>query len=183
MAKSKTVTTNRASHLWTLAAIAIGVLALLIAYVNFVPSDGATTSRANPTAKWGDANDEPGSVKVLKPRYEDDKLVFDKSHQVPPAGQNSMVFAVNAFLKASGVSPEGALAERVELMSGVANISFNAAFRETYGTEDEHTIVDGIRTTMGQFPEVEFVRFSIGSEPLETLGNIDLTTPLKVLRP
>ena len=125
-----------------------------------------------------------GKVEVIKPKLDDkgEELTYDKSHEAIPEGQDKVVFAVNRFLEESKIVPAGAKLDSVEVKDKIATLKFNAAFDRTYGTEDERVLVDGILHTVGQFAEIEKVQFTIGGEPMETLGNIDLTTPQTVLR-
>lgn len=124
-----------------------------------------------------------GKVQVLKPRYEGDELKYDRHEAEVPTGEDKMVYAVNQYLKASKIAPSDALAVKATLASnGDLKLDFNPAFDHTYGSEDERALVDGILHTLGQFPEINSVSFTIKGEQLETLGHIDLTTPQAVLR-
>ena len=126
---------------------------------------------------------DPGKIQVLKPRFEGQDLKYDRHEAVVPEGQNKMVFAVNQYLKESKVAPAAAQATKASIdKRGDLTLEFNSDFDRTYGTEDERTLVDGILRTLGQFSEINSVRFTINGQQMETLGNIDLTTPQAVLR-
>lgn len=121
-------------------------------------------------------------VEVLKPRYEGNDLKYDRAKATVPQGEDKMVFAVNQYLKDLKMIPAGAKATKATMKSGDLTLDFNTAFDHTYGSEDERTIVDGILRTLGQFAEINSVRFTIEGQQMETLGHLDLTTPQAVLR-
>ncbi len=165
--------------------LCVGVFGLgaLAAYVKLGGADKVPASERSATLPGQGAQKSARPVTVLTPRYSDDKLLFDKTQKTSPEGQDAMVYALNEFLAGSKVTPTDARAESCTVKDGVAMVEFSKAFDRTYGTEDEHTVVEGILRTMGQFPEISSVQFNVGGQPLETLGNIDLTTPQPVLRP
>lgn len=168
--------------MWVLLCVGVFGVGALAAYVKFGGADKVSAEDRGVAAQ-GATKHESRSVTVLKPHYNDDQLVFDKTEKASPEGKDPMVFAVNEFLAQSKVAPEAARAQTCAIKDGVATIEFSKEFDRTYGTEDEHTIVEGILRTMGQFPEIQSVQFNVNGQPLETLGNIDLTTPQPVLRP
>lgn len=182
--KSRARKTKSTFPIWVLLCIGVFGLGALAAYVKY---SGAATvlpeDRLRVAGPQGKSAEQPKSVTVLKPHYEDDKLLFNKEEHPVPEGVNAMVFSVNQFLEKSQVAPKDARAVSCSVKDGVATIEFSKAFDRTYGTEDEHTLLDGILTTMGQFGEVESVQFDVEGQPLETLGNVDLTTPQPVMRP
>ncbi len=125
---------------------------------------------------------ESSEVRILKPKFEDGDLKYDKRNATVPAGSDKFVFAVNEFLLASKVAPEEARLAKSTLTDGNLKLEFNQAFDRTYGSQDEQTLVDGILRTLGQFPEVRTVQFTIEGAQMETLGHLDLSTPQAVLR-
>jgi germination protein M len=103
-----------------------------------------------------------------------------------PAGEDERAYLVNDYLKqvhASGLGNKDAKALGVDVRDGTAYVDFNKAFDESFGTMDEATLINGILRTLGQYPEIEKVQFSIDGKPMETTGNIDLTSPQPVIRP
>lgn len=122
-------------------------------------------------------------VTVIKPRYEGDSIKYDRHQTEVPAGVDKMVFAVNEYLRESGIAPKEAKAIKATLSDrGELKLEFNESFDRTYGSEEERSLVDGILHSLGQFKEIVNVQFFIGDEPMETLGHIDLTAPQAVLR-
>src|SRR5690606_5920316 len=92
-------------------------------------------------------------------------------------------YAVREYLKSISAIPREAKLLDCTVSNGIATLNFNSAFAAGYGTEDERTIVEGILTTLGQFEDIEGVIFHMDGRPLDTLGNIDLGGPQKVIRP
>lgn len=123
--------------------------------------------------------------KALVPKMVGHDVVYEKRDITVPAGQDARVFYVNEFLKelhAKDIGNKSARAIGVDLQDGVAYLDFNRAFDETYGTEDEGILIQGILRTLGQFPDINKVQFEIEGKPMETTGNIDLKTPQDVIR-
>ncbi len=160
-----------------------GLVAGLFAYVKFSPA-----SRVPETERRSDASEaknltRPTKVVVYKPKYVDHDLKFDESERTVPEGQDPVVFAVNAYLDEAGITPKEARLRTCRIESGLATLDFGAAFNQTYGTDDERTLLDGILTVAGQFKEIRTVRFLADGKPIETLGNVELTDPQPVLHP
>jgi len=164
---------------WILVLIgALGVGALA-AYVKGVPADRIPVDLSRDA---GAATRRHHNVESYTPRYEQGNLKFTKRSVPVPEGQDPVVYSVNEYLRQSTVAPEGASLQRAKVVDGVVDLDFNESFRTTYGTEDEQTILNGILTVLGQFPDVVSARFLIDGKPLETLGNVDLSEPQLVIR-
>jgi hypothetical protein len=128
-------------------------------------------------------SDSPGDkVLVFRPYMEGPEVRFTKSEATVPTGVDPRVFAVNEFLKASKVAPEGAIAVGVQVRDGVALMDFSPGFDRSYSTTDEKTMLDGLLTTLGQFQDVEKLQILINGEPIESLGNVEVREPLDVIR-
>ncbi len=189
MAKQKPTPKNfPTTGLWLILLCGSLVVGGLASYAKFgpanrVPADQMRASRGSAAVPRGQEN--PASAKevtTVTPRYDGENLKFDKVKTSVPAGADAVVFAVNDFLLQSKLAPKQARLLSCKIDQGTAELDFNKAFETTYGTEDERTILTGILTAMGQFKSVERVLFLIEGKPLETLGNVDLTTPQKVVR-
>jgi hypothetical protein len=176
---------------WLLFILGVGVVGGLAGYLHATPHARQMPPHER-RAERGDApartEPAPGrhgaapNVQVFAPEYVNGELRYTKTAATPPAGEDPKVFAVNAFLRKAGLTPPGARAVACSIADGIATIEFSREFDQTYGTEDEHTIVDGVLRSLGQFPEVSYVQFSIGGRPMETMGNLDLSRPLSVER-
>jgi hypothetical protein len=161
------------SVLLVCAVVAVGVAA----YVKLAPADTVP--------KDVDAEIRPGGggVKLLTPYYNDDGGLKYRIEEVNvPKDTDPYVYAVNKYLDLVSSVPEGAVLKSVKIENTIAVLDFSAEFETSYSTFDESTIVNGILTTMGQFPEVSYVKFMVEGKRLETLGNLDLIDPLEVQR-
>ena len=123
-----------------------------------------------------------GKVWVFAPRFEGEALKFEATEVEVPSDQEPAVFAVNEFLRASKIADDAARLLSVDLQDNVATLSFNEAFRGGYGTDDEHTLLDGLRTTLGQFEAIEKIKILIDGQSVESLGSVELSE-LDVIRP
>ncbi|MCH7945175.1 MAG: GerMN domain-containing protein [Armatimonadetes bacterium] len=174
---------RKSSSSLVVAVLMIGVLGLVgwAAYVKFAPVNEPPApepvNQGNPPPV-----EEPLGVKLFMPTYENGTLGFDTTEGTVPAGADPCVYAVNHYLRSLDAVPEGAAAVSCEIEDGVATLDFNDEFRQTYGTEDEMILYNGILTVMGQFDEVASVRFLAAGEPIDTLGNLDLTGSHPVVR-
>lgn len=172
--------------LWLLLASSGLLVGGLAAYVRFSPArEVPPDMRRPPTASQGDNKTPatPTKVIVLTPQFQDNELRFDQKEEQLPPGEDKIAFAVKGFLGHLNFLPAGADLKSVKVTDGLAELDFGAPFNTSYGTDDERTIVNGILTAVGQFPEIRSVRFLAGGKPIESLGNIELTDPQPVLRP
>ncbi len=153
--------------------VAVGIAA----YVKLAPADKIDD-------KIVTTEDQEGGVGVqlLTPYYVENELRFKQEPAEVPANTDPKVFAVNRYLRTTKFVPQGAEVLTCTVDNSIATLDFNGAFATSYGTDDESTVVNGILATMGQFPDVAFVRFTVEGRPLETLGNLDLTDPQDVIR-
>lgn len=155
------------------AIVAIG----LVAYVKFAPADSV------PKETVIKEETEPGGgVRLMTPYYKDNELAFrSESVEVPP-GIDKYVFAINRYLRSVEAVPKEANLIACVIKDGTATLNFNTSFRTSYGTDDESTLINGVLAVMGQFEDVNFVKFTVEGKNLESLGNLDLIDPQSVLR-
>ena len=162
-------------------ATMVGAIAAYIKTTDAEPQDRMQQIPA--TKIVNEPSHDRGNVTVYTPRYEKDQLEYNQESKAVPEGNDRIVFAVNEYLSNAKISPPEARLEKCVIVNHVARLSFTSTFEKTYGAEDEKTLLDGILRTLGQFEDVEKVQFLIGSTPLESLGNIDLSEPVEVIRP
>lgn len=111
---------------------------------------------------------------------------FDTAAIKFPPGVDHRVYLVNDFLgqlHGKGLGNPDAKAIGIDVRDGTAYLDFNRAFDQSTGTSDEGTILNGILLVLGQYPDIDNVQFEVEGKPMESLGNVDLTTPQPVLRP
>lgn len=126
------------------------------------------------------------SVNVMMPEIKGGQLRLSKRSETAPKGEDPRIFVVNEYLRQlheKGLGDSKARAIGIDLMDGVAHISFNPAFEQTYGTDDEGVILNGIAASLGQFPDIEKIQYEVEGKPMDSLGNVDLTEPQPVIRP
>jgi hypothetical protein len=128
------------------------------------------------------SKDKPKQVKQLTPKYDKGSLTFEESQAVAPAGTDPMAQVVNDYLDKVPAVPKDAQLLDVKMEGATAVLNFNDAFRAGYGTEDEQIVIQGILSSLAQFSEVQNVLFKINGQPLESIGNIDLSEPQPVTR-
>lgn len=168
------------------SSLGVGVIAIcamlflgLVAYIKLTPADRIPADQLRDRSP---AASVP-QVRLLTPKFIGDELRFDATQSSAPAGANPMVYAVNEFLGHVKAVPNGARATAVTVKDGLATLDFSGAFAQTYGTEDEQVILNGILTVMGQFSEVRSVQITVVGRPIETLGNVEIMDPQPVIRP
>lgn len=127
--------------------------------------------------------EQAAGVSVLVPRMEGMELKFSAESRTPPDGVDPKVFALNEYLAQVPAVPKDAKVLGVDVRDGVAYIDCNQSLGETtYGTDDEKTVLDGIRATLGQYDDIQKVLLQVGGKTVDSLGNIDLTEPIDVIR-
>jgi hypothetical protein len=168
--------TPGAKPLLIMAVIAALIFGGLIYYVKYGP-----TSKTKP--------DNPDVVALEKPQAKEITITvpvpkgggpqgsFTNRTVKVPAGSDKVVASVNAFLEDTKiVQPEARLID-VKYDQGNAALNFSSNFNQTYGTDDEVTIVQGIMRAVKANSDVKTVTFLAANEPISTLGSIDLAGP------
>ena len=154
--------------------------------ITLKPDEG----KANVTSKKTEG-DNPGNtgigkttkISVMTPIYsQGGELSFKTTEKEVPEKADKYVFAINEFLSAAKVTETAAKATTAVVRGKVLYIEFTDAFATGYGTEDEETLVNGVCRVAGQFKEVNEVQFMSGGKPINTLGSVDLSSPLSVQR-
>lgn len=168
-------------------ALGVAIVGSVLGYVKFAPADRIPLdqrrgSLAGRTAQETAAQPRSDTVQVPVPRYVDGDLQFERRPVQARPGADHYALAINEFLKEARLTPSGARVLSTSLRDGNLLVDFSKEFDQTYGTEDEQTLVNGILTALGQFREVSTVELRVEGKEIETLGNIDLTAPLPVIR-
>jgi hypothetical protein len=147
-----------------------------------VPPDLRRADKAQAKAPTNSQANE----KRIVPRTGSEGTTFATADIKFPPGVDHRVYLVNDYLgqlHGKGLGKPDAKALGVDVRDGTAYLDLNSAFDETYGTQDEGTVLNGILTVLGQYPEIDQVQFEINGKPMETTGNVDLTVPQPVIRP
>lgn len=149
---------------------------------NRIPVDQLREGAKPPVANQGKTETPlpEGTVNAPTARYQGDDLVFDQRPVRPEPGQDRMMAAVNGYLSGLSFVGKDARVKSIKIKDRIATLDFSEAIYGGYGSEDEQTLVKGILETMSQFKNVGWVKFTVGGEPLDSLGHLDLSDPQPV---
>jgi len=117
----------------------------------------------------------------LVPVVAQNDIKLDKPSGDPPPGVQPEVFLVNETL--TSLQIEGARALGVEVKNGTAMVSFNPGIEKGYGSIEEGYLIKALSMALGQFPNIDKYQVVVEGRTVDSLGNIDLTTPVDVIRP
>lgn len=179
MAKSSRSAKNPSGGLGWFAVLGAAILCGTYAYVVWGPARTVPESERRATTHQQAV--QQTRVSVPKARYVGDNLEFSAASVEVPKGKSPEQFAITKFLEGLGFV-KLAKEPNVSVSGATLTIDFGADFKETFGTEDEQTLLKGLLKTAGQFPDVVEVSFLAGGEPIESFGNVDISTPQTVIR-
>lgn len=170
--------------LWLLAVLGIGVVGAFGAYVKLTPGAKIPVDQHRPSddqkkpppPKVGiSTHEENSKVEIFLPKFsEQDDMSFTSKEVDVPKGQDARVYAVNEFLKETKIAPSEAKLMGIDVKDGTAVLSFNAAFFEVAGTDDERAVIGGLQKIFGQFKDIDILDFRNEGSKAEALGNIEL---------
>lgn len=120
------------------------------------------------------------TVTVVEPRYGSEGLTFKATKTDTPKGQDPIVFAVNRFLRTVKAVPADAKLLSATVRGETVTLNFNGAIQAGYGTEDEQILVNGLLQTLEGVGGLKTARFQVEGQPLDSLGNLDLSGPIPV---
>lgn len=122
------------------------------------------------------------SVSVPVPKIDGSQNVsFESEPAKVPKGEDPVLFAVNEFLK--HMRGSAIAAEHVRIDHKVAMIDFPAGTVFSFGSEEEATFLNGLRSAIGQFAAIDAVELYVGGQRVDELGHIEISDPLPVIRP
>ena len=173
------------------AAMGLGVLA---AYVRSNPQAARvpdTMRRADPTdagthvkrtkSRSNDSGSEdttvPETLMIGIPR--DGSVALEPIQATLPEGTDKLVFVGNQVFKAFG--KDGARVLRVDVVDGLATVQCNPKIIG-FGSIEEGQFLKSIAMTFGQFDEINKVEFMIEGQKVDTLGNVEISDGIKVIR-
>jgi hypothetical protein len=153
------------------------VTAGAVAYIKMAPADEVPREIQVEQQTGGEG------VHLLTPYYADHELKFSTEPVKVPKGTDPRVFAINQYLRNTKFVSADAMVKSVSVSNGTAELDFTEQIIGGYGTEDESTVINGILAVMGQFKDVEYVKFLVDGKPIDSLGgNLELVDPLPVTR-
>jgi hypothetical protein len=178
---------NRNKHKYAvIGLLAAGAVVGLAAYVQTTPANQVPAQerrdRGGPTVDTHRPAARQEQVVVFTPEMDGVEFGLRSKPAAPPAGVDARVFVVNEYLKHTAMAEDGVRLLSVDVHDGVANLYFNSAFNRTFGSSDEQIILQGVGRSLGQFSEIQSMRFFADGEPVETIGNVELSEPIPVMR-
>jgi len=175
---------SQRSKLLPLLAIALGggaVFAGTSLYVQSAPK--VQPRRAAMPDVQVEAKQQPGTVQVMEPSYDNaGELNLEPRSVRVKEGSEAKAVAIAAYIAKIPAVPSNTRVLSVKLDGRTAVVDFSKELDSGYGTEDEKTLIQGVLATMGQFPDVDKVEFRIEGKPTQGIGNLDLSSPLAVIR-
>lgn len=160
------------------ALIAFAGVASLAIYVRNAPKIQFDELRPErrPTPQKGN------TVLVPVPKVDgNENVTFEKSPSKVPKNSDPLLFAVNQFL--GNMPGLNLTAERVRVDNNIAMIDFPASTVFSFGSAEEATFLNGLRSAAGQFESIESVEIYVGGQRVDELGHNQITNPLPVIRP
>jgi hypothetical protein len=169
-----------------LTVLGAGVLA---AYVGLNPkaahvvndSPGAPDISIKSRVTAPPKNENADGPTLLVPALLENDVKLDKPAGQVPEGVAPEVHLINRTLESLNV--DGARALGIDTKDRTAMISFNPGIEKGYGTIEEGHLIKALRMALGQFPNIDRFQLLVDGKVVDSLGNIDLTTPVEVLRP
>ena len=175
--------------LMLMGALGVGALAWYVksdpkaAHVaQIAPSADYTESKPpiHHRRKVEDTEDKTGAP-VQVPELQGDKVALTSDKVEVPDGEDAKKFIAEAVVK--DISLENVKVLGVEVRHGVAVINFGGDIDAGMGSQQEGRMLTELQMGFGQFPEVRRIEIDKEGERLDSLGHIDLTEPISVIRP
>lgn len=131
-------------------------------------------------AKEAPTEKSENSVMVMTPHEDSSGVTFKASSRKLKSGEDGMLVSVQEGLKLISAVPKDARVLSIERKGSQAIVQVNDKFSSGYGTDEEAAILESIRQTLAQFPEIQTFTIECEGKQLTTLGQFDLTKPVNV---
>ena len=118
---------------------------------------------------------------ILVPALQNNEVVLARPLGPVPDGIKPEVYVVNETL--SSLLIDKAKVLDISVTKGLALIHCTSEIQKGYGTMEEGNLIKSLQMALGQFKQINSYQLVIEGHTVESLGNIDLTTPVKVIRP
>jgi len=175
--------------LMLLALLGAGVFA---AYVKMVPAASrvpADMRRSEPgvsvdvtSIKTKPVESHPSSQDVLLvPAVVEKEVKLGNPVGPVPQGVRPEVFLLNETL--ASLTIDNARALSIDMKGSVAVVNFNAALQKGYGSIEEGNLIRALQLALGQFKGITHFKVTVEGKSIDTLGNIELSAPIEVIRP
>jgi hypothetical protein len=118
---------------------------------------------------------------VYMPKIDGVEATLRSEKATVPAGKDPMQFVAAACLKEANV--DGVKVRSVRLEDGLAVIDFDKTILDGMGAEQEGSFLKALQVSFGQFKNVRRVELDAENEEINSLGSIEISGPLRVVRP
>lgn len=121
----------------------------------------------------------PKTVQVPVPKNESGKVVFEMQERPTTSGEDPVKMAVSDFLRTTNIASDARVLS-VKYDGDNLILDTTKLFDRGYGTDDEHTLFDGIVRAVAGNSKVKTLTFLSDGKPVDALGNIEIDGPIKV---
>lgn len=142
---------------------------------NFTRADRAASEQDEPAAKPSRV-----STEVYTPEINGNEANLTRSSMTVPHGQDPLKFVAEKCLKEANVEDVRVLS--VDLKRGIVVLNFDGSIDGGMGSNQEGSFLKALQVSFGQFPNVRRIELEKENEPLTSLGNIEISGPLNVIR-
>lgn len=183
----------RTSRVVPFVAFALMGVAILAATATYVKSAGAdkvpeAQRRQEKPQKSPEVSVQrttpstPQRVFVPEPVFKGEDLAFEKRETPVEVGRDPRLHVVQEFLKRTQLSDPSARVLSIEVKDGLALVYFNGVFQQSMGSGDESVLINGLAVSLGQFEEIQKFQLYADGQLVDSLGHLDLTEAISVLR-
>jgi hypothetical protein len=164
------------SFLWFLAGAALALFLVLFWYVKVGPPSDLKPKDQN-------LSPQPPAPKsyafIPKVTFQDGEPHWELHKEEIQNNADPLLEAINRFLKESGIAPKAKLTA-VRARGKQAELYFENLFEQSYGTDNDSLLLEGIFKAIKENSSFETVFFLESGKPAQTLGNLDVEGPQKI---
>jgi len=140
------------------------------------------TIRSHPRKHYRAPADDTNQVsaEVYVPEITGPNAKLGSASTEVPSGVDPMMFVADKCLKEANVDDVKILS--VDVNNGVAVLNFDKQIDSGMGSEQEASFLKALQVSFGQFANIRSIQIEKDNEPVDTLGSIDVSKPLNVVR-
>ncbi len=118
---------------------------------------------------------------LFVPAVVNNEVKLNSSLGEVPEGTKRETYLVNQTLASLMIDKAKVL--DITTNGGLAMIHCTPEIQKGYGTMEEGNLIKALSMALGQFKTIKNFQIEVEGHTVESLGNIDLTTPVNVIRP
>lgn len=122
----------------------------------------------------------PKALAFKLPKIDGDNVSLGGPAGPVPQGIQPAVFLATETMKVLKIDGAKALTARIDGRNAI--IEFTPALEKGYGSTEEGTLIKALQTALGQVTDFDTFQLAIEGKTLDTLGQIDLSEPIPVIR-